>query len=235
MYDALEISDETISSNYTAEDFTSRKKLTLVALLIGFIGLIYGIVIKGWWSGNTIGGYLLGMSIIVAAVDGKKPNDMAQGFVDGAKNVLMGALMVGFARSIILILTDGNVIDTILFYASSLIGKANNSLTIMLMYVFQFLFNFIVPSGSGQAAITMPLLVPLSDMAAVTRQTAVLAFQFGDGPSNLLWPTAAITYLAIGNVPYSKWVKWYLPLTAIIFVISNITLLICAQMGYGPF
>ena len=151
------------------------------------------------------------------------------------KGVLMGALMVGFARAIILILTAGNVIDTILFYASSVISKTGTNVAAALIYVFQFLFNFIVPSGSGKAAITMPLIVPMADMAGITRQTAVLAFQLGDGPTNLFWPTAAMSYLAMGNVPYSKWAKWYFPLVVILFVVSIITVLICTQMGYGPF
>jgi len=103
------------------------------------------------------------------------------------------------------------------------------------IYVFTFFFNFLVPSGSGKAAIVMPLLVPMADMADITRQTAVLAYQLGDGPTNLFWPTAAMAALAMGNVPYSKWFKWYLPLTLVIFVVSIIIVVICAQVGYGPF
>lgn len=227
--------EETIESKYSAADFTPRKKLTMAALLLGFCGLIFGIVGLGWWEGSTIGGYLLGMSIVVAAVDGKKPNEIAQGFVDGAKGVLMGALMVGFARAIILILTEGNVIDTVLFYASQIISRTSSSVAAAVIYVFTFFFNFLVPSGSGKAAIVMPLIVPMADMAEITRQTSVLAYQLGDGPTNLFWPTAAMAPLAMGNIPYSKWFKWYLPLTIVIFVVSIIITAVCAQMGYGPF
>ena len=227
--------EETIESKYSAADFTPRKKLTMAALLLGFCGLIFGIVGLGWWEGSTIGGYLLGMSIVVAAVDGKKPNEIAQGFVDGAKGVLMGALMVGFARAIILILTEGNVIDTVLFYASQIISRTSSSVAAAVIYVFTFFFNFLVPSGSGKAAIVMPLIVPMADMAEITRQTSVLAYQLGDGPTNLFWPTAAMAPLAMGNIPYSKWFKWYLPLTIVIFVVSIIITVVCAQMGYGPF
>lgn len=236
MYNAdTSVIEETLENQYSAEDFTPRKKLTMVALFLGFCGLIFGIVSLGWWQGSTIGGYLLGMSIIVGAIDGKKANEMAQGFVIGAKGVLMGALMVGFARAIILILTAGNVIDTLLFYASQLISKTSSSVSAAVIYVFTFFFNFVVPSGSGKAAIVMPLVAPMADMAGITRQTAVLAYQLGDGPSNLLWPTAALAALAMGNVPYSKWLKWYLPLTILIFAISIMIIVICAQTGYGPF
>ena len=235
MYNVAVAEEESIESKYSAAGFTARKKLTMAVLLLGFCGLIFGIVGLGWWEGSTIGGYLLGMSIVVAAVDGKKPNEMAQGFTDGAKGVLMGALMVGFARAIILILTEGNVIDTVLYYASLLINKTSSSVAAAVIYVFTFFFNFLVPSGSGKAAIVMPLLVPMADMADITRQTAVLAYQLGDGPTNLFWPTAAMAALAMGNVPYSKWFKWYLPLTLVIFVVSIIIVVICAQVGYGPF
>lgn len=227
--------EETIESKYSAAGFTPRKKMTMLVLLLGFCGLIYGIVGRGWWEGSTIGGYLLGMSIVVAAVDGKKPNEMAQGFTNGAKGVLMGALMVGFARAIILILTEGNVIDTVLFYASQIISRTSSSVAAAVIYVFTFFFNCLVPSGSGKAAIVMPLIVPMADMANITRQTAVIAYQLGDGPTNLFWPTAAMAPLAMGNIPYSKWFKWYLPLTLIIFVVSIIISVACAQMGYGPF
>lgn len=235
MYNVAVAEEESIESKYSAAGFTARKKLTMAVLLLGFCGLIFGIVGLGWWEGSTIGGYLLGMSIVVAAVDGKKPNEMAQGFTDGAKGVLMGALMVGFARAIILILTEGNVIDTVLYYASLLINKTSSSVAAAVIYVFTFFFNFLVPSGSGKAAIVMPLLVPMADMADITRQTAVLAYQLGDGRTNLFWPTAAMAALAMGNVPYSKWFKWYLPLTLVIFVVSIIIVVICAQVGYGPF
>ena len=207
----------------------------MVVLLLGFVGLICGIVILGWWEGSVIGAYLLGMGIVVAAVDGKKPNEMAQGFMDGARGVLMGALMVGFARAIILILTAGNVVDTILFYASMLISKTTSAVAAAFIYVFTFFFNFLIPSGSGKAAIVMPLITPMADMADITRQAAVIAYQLGDGPTNLFWPTAAMAPLAMGNIPYSKWFKWYLPLTLIIFVVSIIISVVCAQVGVGPF
>ena len=149
--------------------------------------------------------------------------------------LLLGALMVGFARAIILILTEGNVIDTVLFYASQIISRTSSSVAAAVIYVFTFFFNFLVPSGSGKAAIVMPLIVPMADMAEITRQTSVLAYQLGDGPTNLFWPTAAMAPLAMGNIPYSKWFKWYLPLTIVIFVVSIIITVVCAQMGYGPF
>lgn len=236
MYTADAVKTEAaMEAQYSACDFTPRKKMTMAALLVGFGGLVFGIVGLGWWEGSTIGGYLLGMSIVVAAVDGKKPNEMAQGFTDGAKSVLMGALMVGFARAIILILTAGNVIDTILFYASSVISKTSSSVAAALIYVFTFFFNFLVPSGTGKAAIVMPLIVPMADMAEITRQTSVLAYQLGDGPTNLFWPTAAMAPLAMGNVPYSKWLRWYLPLTLILFAVSIVTTVVCVQVGYGPY
>lgn len=233
--DAVVETEQSFESKYSAAGFTTRKKITMAVLLIGFVGLICGIVILGWWEGSVIGAYLLGMGIVVAAVDGKKPNEMAQGFMDGARGVLMGALMVGFARAIILILSAGNVVDTVLYYASILISKTSSAVAAAFIYVFTFFFNFLIPSGSGKAAIVMPLISPMADMADITRQAAVIAYQLGDGPTNLFWPTAAMAPLAMGNIPYSKWFKWYLPLTLIFFAVSIVISVICAQVGVGPF
>jgi uncharacterized ion transporter superfamily protein YfcC len=236
LYDPNNISNDVdFQSNYKPEDFTTRKKIVLTLVAIGFGGLIYGLTVLKWWSGSTIGGYLLGMSIIVALVDGKTPNQIAEGFVQGTKNVLMGALAVGFARAILIILTSGNTIDTILYAASSSMGSNSPSISILLIYAFQFFFNFLVPSGSGQAATTMPLIAPLSDMVGVTRQTAVLAFQMGDGFTNLLWPTAILAALGIADIPYQKWLKWFLPFTGIFVVACCIILVLCVKLNYGPF
>lgn len=227
--------EESFESKYSAADFTTRKKITMVVLLIGFVGLICGIVILGWWEGSVIGAYLLGMGIVVAAVDGKGPSKMAEGFMEGARGVLMGALLVGFARAIILILTEGNVVDTVLYYASMLIGQMGSAVAAGFLAVFTFFFDFLIPSGSGKAAIVMPLIAPLADMADLTRQTAVIAYQLGDGPANLFWPPAAMGALAMANIPYNKWIKWFLPLTLIFLVISVIISAVCAVVRVGPF
>lgn len=135
-------------------------------------------------------GVFLLMGILVGALAGMRPSRIADGFVDGFREIAMGALVVGFAYGILIVLKDASILDTILHYLESLLGNLPAALTAISMFMVQLLLNFLVPSGSGQAALTMPLMVPLSDLMGVTRQTAVLAFQFGDGISNIITPTS---------------------------------------------
>ena len=216
-------------------EFTGRKKLALAALIAGMIGLVYCLTVLGWWDGSVIGGYLLIVAVIVALVDGQSANSIGEGFVEGAHNVLMGALAVGMARSILLILQNGCVVDTVLHGMYVALEHVPSVVAAVCMYIFQFFFNFLVPSGSGQAGVTMPLMSPLADMVGITRQTAVIAFQLGDGFSNLVWPTAAMAALSIAKIDYGKWMKWYLPFTLLIIVVSSVIVAVCAAVGLGPF
>lgn len=215
--------------------FTTRKKIVLAIVCLGFAGLIYFLTVKGWWDGSQIGGYLLIVAIVAAIVDGKNLNEIADGFVQGAHNVLLGALMVGMARSILIILENGMVVDTILYGCVNLLSTMPKALAAVCIYIFQFFFNFLVPSGSGQAAVTMPLIVPLADMVGITRQTAVIAFQLGDGFTNILWPTAAMAGLGIARVSYKNWLKFFWPILVAGFIFSVAIVLYCVAVGFGPF
>ena len=228
--------DREESSKKVTGEFTTKKKVVLGVIVLGFIGLIVG-VLRGWSAGTQISGYLLGMAIVAGFVNGFKPDEIAEHFVQGARDVVMGALVVGLARAILVILTQGNVIDTILFGASTVLGGFSPVIGVIMMFVFQFFFNFIIYSGSGQAATTMPLMVPLADLIGVTRQSAVVAFQLGDGLSNALWPTAGplMAGLSIAEIPYSKWLRWFMPLMVIQVVMACVFAGACQMTGLGPF
>ena len=219
-----------------ATEFTTRKKLVLAAVALGFLGLIAG-VLKGWSTGTQIAGYMLGLALVVGLIDGKSFNEIAEGFVQGARDVVMGALVIGLARAILVVLTEGNIVDTILYGAATFLGNFTPTIGVMVMFGFQFFFNFIVYSGSGQAATTMPLMVPLADLVGITRQTSVIAFQFGDGLSNALWPTAGplMAGLSMAKIGYSTWVRWLMPLIVIQCIMACITLVICVAIKLGPF
>jgi uncharacterized ion transporter superfamily protein YfcC len=131
------------------------------------------------------------------------------------------------AKGLIVIAEDGKIIDTLLHTIAGLSEGLPKPVTVEIMFVFQTLLNFFVPSGSGQAALTMPIMAPLSDLLGISRQTAVLAFQFGDGLSNLIIPTSGVTMgvLAIAKIPYNVWVKWFLPLFLILCAACMLMLL----------
>jgi uncharacterized ion transporter superfamily protein YfcC len=137
------------------------------------------------------------------------------------------ALIVGFAGGILVILEHGNIMDTILYGMAALTSRLPPMLAADAMYGMQLVLNFFIPSGSTKAALTMPLMAPLADLSGITRQTAVLAYQFGDGFTNMIIPTSGVTIgtLAMARIPYGKWARWNLPLQ-VVFVLLSIGLLI---------
>jgi len=201
--------------------FTWRHGACLL-LLAGTIALmIYGVIALHWYI-MELGGLFFGMGLVAGVISGLGGNKLAKAFIEGVKEMAGAALIVGFAGGILVILEDGNVMDTILHG----LGRAASQLPPVLaadaMYVLQMLLNFFIPSGSTKAALTMPLMAPLADLSGITRQTAVLAYQFGDGFTNMIVPTSGVTVgtLAMAKIPFEKWFRWNLPMQVAFFFIS---------------
>ena len=140
----------------------------------------------------------------------QRRNDIVKLFLEGAKDIISAALVVGLASGIIIILKDGRVLDTILFGLTKYLSHLGEVTSVAAMYVFQTGLNLVMPSGSAKAALTMPIMAQFSDLMHVSRQTTVLAFQFGDGFTNMITPTSGVLVacLAIARIPYTIWVKW---------------------------
>jgi uncharacterized ion transporter superfamily protein YfcC len=203
-----------------------KHKQVLIVFLIGLIILVYGVLNHGWFIKEICALFII-TGIAVGIVGKLSANDIANGFIEGAKDLIGTAIVIALARGILIIALDGKIIDTILFYLSASIEGMHPVLSSQAMFIVQSFLNFFVPSGSGQAALTMPIMAPLSDLVGVTRQTAVLAFQFGDGFTNMIIPTSAITMgvLSLAEVPWERWAKWILPLEIIFFLLSLILLI----------
>lgn len=217
-------------------EFGTREKVILLVFVASIILLIYGVVKYGWYF-NQISALFLGMAIVVGLIGNLGFNGFAESLGKGMAAVAAGALIVGFARGILVVLTDGNIIHTILYSSANLLSTLPSAVTAVGMYVFQCLLNFIIPSGSGQAAVSIPILAPLADMVGVTRQTAVLAFQLGDGISNIFTPTSGyfMAGLALAKIPWVKWAKWILP-AIITWYLTGAAFIVIAQiMHFGPF
>jgi uncharacterized ion transporter superfamily protein YfcC len=161
-------------------------------------------------------------------------NSIAKEFVKGMSGVTYGALIVGFARAIVVVLSEGQVLDTIIYYLSQPLMSVGSVTAAVGMFIVQSLINFFIGSGSGQAAATMPIMTPLSDVIGITRQTAVLAFQFGDGITNMFYP-AMMYYLVFADIPYNKWARHILPLTLILSAAAAVLVAIAGIINYGPF
>ncbi|WP_010095263.1 YfcC family protein [Ornithinibacillus scapharcae] len=205
------------------QTLTKRQMVILAVLALTIVALALGVILEGWYV-TEIASLFLIMGIVVGVINKMKVNQIANAFVKGCEEMVMGALIVGFAYGILVLLQNSSTIDTILFYVSGLVAELPSYLSALGMYVVQSLLNFIVPSGSGQAAISMPIMAPLGDLVGVDRQTAVLAFQYGDGISNILTPTAGVLMasLALAKIPWIKWVKWALPLILIQYALGAI-------------
>lgn len=215
---------------------TTRQKLVLLVLLLGIAWTVYGVTVHGYYI-DELAGVFLATGIVGGIVGGRKAGEICDDFVKGCGNMLMPCLMIALANAVIVILKDANIIDTIIHALAGLLGNLHSSLLACGMFVIQSLFNILVPSGSGQAAITMPLMAPLADMVGVTRQTAVLAFQLGSTFTDILAPTSGeiLVALAMCKIPYRKWVKWLLPLFAVWCLISFGFLIYAVAAKYGPF
>ncbi|MFC3041675.1 YfcC family protein [Virgibacillus xinjiangensis] len=202
---------------------TKRHVLIIIVLILTVIGLALGVTLQGWYMQEIAGLFLL-MGIIVGFIAKMRVNEIAQSFLKGCEELVVGALVVGFAYGILVILQDTNTIDTLLYGISSMVSGLPSSLAALGMLFTQGLLNFIVPSGSGQAALSMPIMAPLGDLLGVDRQTAVLAYQFGDGISNILTPTAGVLMasLAVAKISWVKWVKWVWPLILIWYLLAAI-------------
>lgn len=196
---------------------------TLIILVATLIGLGFG-VIKFEWYITEISALFLIMALIIGLVNGKGINGTAISFVKGCEELVVGALVVGFAYGALVILQDSNTIDTILYGITTLVSQMPSSLGAIGMYVMQCLLNIVVTSGSGQAALSMPIMTPLSDLLGVSRQTAVLAFQMGDGLTNIITPTSGLLLaaLAMAKISFAKWFKWVWPLILIQLVLGAI-------------
>ncbi|MDY2984964.1 MAG: TIGR00366 family protein [Synergistes jonesii] len=197
----------------------AREYLALAVMLASLALIFYGCLWRGWGSTQLTAVFLM-MGVSVALIFGWSADKIAEEFLNGARAIVFGALIVGVARAILVVLREGHTIDTIIFYLSNLIEGAPPIIAAEGMLFIQTLINFAIPSGSGQAAAIMPIMAPLGDVAGLTREVTVLAFQLGDGFSNLLWPTCGIaTGCGIAGISLAKWWKFFLKLFGLMWIL----------------
>ncbi len=218
--------EELIEKQKSASLFTWRHATCLIILLAGIVFMILGVILFKWYI-KEIAGLFLAMGLTSAIIAGKGMNDIAGSFINGCKEMVSAALVLGFVGGIIVILEQGGVMDTILYSMASAISKVPGILAADFQYVIQIVFNFFIPSGSTKAALTMPIMSQLADLSGITRQTAVLAYQFGDGFTNMIIPTSGVTIgtLAMAKIPYEKWFKWNFPMQVFFFILSLLFLI----------
>ena len=232
----MEDNDEYEVDESKIPEFTNTHVAVLAAIVVGFAILIYGVFALGWYI-NEIAAIFLAMGVIAGLIGKLGINGTARSFVKGARDITFGALIVGLARGILVVLEQGLIIDTIIYAGGTWLAVFPAAIAANGMLVFQTLLNVLIPSGSGQAAATMPIMTPISDIAGITRQTAVLAYHYGDTITNLISPTVGtlMASLAIANVPFARYAKWVFPLVLLWLVVGMAAVTSAVVIGYGPF
>lgn len=226
--------DEVVQRPFTFGDW-----LVLLVLTGVMIWVVWGVIVHAWFI-PEIASQFFTMGVVIGLIGVIfRLNVMASSFTEGARMMIAPALLVGFAKGILLLVGNGeagepSVLNTLLNSIAHGISGLNNAIAAWFMLLFQAVFNFFVTSGSGQAALTMPLLAPLGDLVGVNRQVTVLAFQFGDGFSHIIYPTSASLMATLGvcRVDFRNWLKVGASLLGLLFIMSSVVVIGAQMMGY---
>lgn len=200
-------------------------KFVLAIFVLSLAVLVFGVVYLHWFI-EEIAALFFVMGIIIGVVGRLKGEEVVKAFIDGAKDLVSTAFVIALAKATVVIAKDGKIIDTMLYGLAPLVESSQPFFAAQKMFIIQSVINFFIHSGSGQAALTMPIMAPLSDIVGVTRQTAILAFQLGE-LTNIIIPTSGVTIgaLTMAQVPYEKWAKWALPLMGILALLALLLLI----------
>lgn len=208
------------------QSLTTRQALILGLFFLTVVALVVGVLVWHWYIAE-ISALFFAMGILAGIIDRQGADDIAKLFLAGCKDILSAALVVGLASGIIFILRDGRVIDTLLYGLTRSLAQTGEVTSLGVMYLFQTLLNLVMPSGSAKAALTMPIMAQFADLIHVSRQTTVLAFQFGDGFTNMLTPTSGVLIgvLGIARIPYGTWLRWAWKFIVALIIIGFILML----------
>jgi uncharacterized ion transporter superfamily protein YfcC len=220
------------SASYPAMTASHRWVLITVAAML--VLLIVGLTQWGWYL-VEMSALFFAMAVLLALVGRMNPDRAAAEFGNGAAELTLTALLIGVARAIQVVLDEGGVVDTIVHGISLPLQALPGALSAVGMLVVQSLANFFIPSGSGQAYVTMPIMAPLADLVGVSRQVAVLAYQFGDGFTNILVPTNAVLVgiLTMAAIPYDRWLRFIVPFMVKMWIAGSIALAVAVWIGYA--
>ena len=213
--------------------FGVREIAVLCTLAVGIAVIVYGTKNFGWYFPELITIFML-MGIVSGFIMGWGPSEIAKKMAASFGDMAMAAMMVGIARAILIVLRNGGIIDSVVYGASIPMSYLPKWLAAEFMLIIQTLLNFLVPSGSGQAVVSMPIMAPLGDLLGISRQITVLCFQFGDGLSNIMWPTAFAPVLAaLAGIKLDRWWKWLTPLFLMLIATQMVCIGIAMAIGWS--
>lgn len=211
--------------HFHSEKLSTRHVIILLTLTAGIALLVYAST-QWYWKHHALSAYYIALSMVLAAISGLSANQAAQAFVDGMKKVLLASILIGVATAVAVVLKQGMILDSIVHFLMSFIGEGNAYFAATGMFVSQLMLDFLIPSTSGQAAVSMPILGPIGNLSGVSEQTTIVAFLFGNGITNILTPTSGtlLAYLATARVGWGEWAKFIFPLWLIYIVLAIVLL-----------
>lgn len=231
-------SQNTLKTSTNLEDFGSmdlRKWLAIISLIIALGAIVSGSIFLGWGLQEQSSIFLT-LGIIVGIVSGFDGNTICKEFLNGCKGMLGAAFIIGLARCIGNIMNDADIIDTIVHSLAAVLNHIPFYLQGFGMLIANTIINVFITSGSGQASVVMPIMIPLADLIGMTRQTAILAFNFGDGFCNYILPTstALMGIISAANIPYDRWMKFMWKCFLLWLMVGAILIFIAQLIKLGP-
>lgn len=213
--------------------FGIQQKLVLLDLIAGIAVVVWGVKTNGWYFAEISAIFLI-MGIVAAIIMRTGLDEIGNHFASGFQDACTACMMIGIARATLIVLQEGNIIDTVVYGLSLPLSHLPIWLSAIFMLIMQTILNFFIPSGSGQAAVSMPIMAPMADLLGITRDTAVLAYQFGDGLSNIVWPTAFAAIMSgLAGVKLDKWWKFIFPIFFAIIIVQAILMVVAVVSGFG--
>lgn len=229
----ISFNQEAIDNNDTnIKAFTIREAMVITVFVLGMSTMVYGVLKQGWYI-SEIAMVFTTIGILSGIASGLKQDEIVNSFISGSKDLISAGLCIAFARGIVIVAQNGYIIDTILNSAANVLNGLPKAIFINLTFLIEGLIAFLIPSASGLASLTIPVLAPLGDLVDVSRQVIVTAYQFGIGITNLITPTSGVLMGALGlaNIPWSKWVRFVMPLMIILIITTMAFLTIGLYMG----
>ncbi|MGL5330500.1 MAG: YfcC family protein [Peptostreptococcaceae bacterium] len=222
-----------MEDNTSIKKFTGREVAVLTVFVVGMGIMIYGVLTKGWYIAE-IAMVFTAIGVIAGIVNGLNQSEIASSFISGAKDLVSAALAIALARGIVIIAQDGYIIDTILNSAANFLSVLPKAVFINLTLLLENALTFLIPSSSGLASLTVPVLAPLGDLVGVSGQQIVTAYQFGTGLTNMITPTSGVLMgaLAVAKIPWSKWVRFVMPLLLILLATTMVFLTVGLYIGF---
>jgi len=211
--------------------FTLIHKISLLLFVGTIAALLVGTIKYGWYI-DEISTLFIIMMIVIGLISKFSPSQIAEYFIEASKEMMFGALIIGLSYGIPVVMEKAKIIDTIVYSLATMLQGFHGMISAIGMLFVQNIINIFIPSGGGQALVTVPILAPVGEMVGISRQLTILIYQFGDGYSNIFWPTSVFTMCGIMRMPINKWYRFVTPLFGIIFVVEIIMIIIAVLINY---